>query len=68
MCAGPAGSPEAQANESHSPRVNSQDDAPLCFRPFEGYYSSMASRRPNSSGSVRNHYWRANAQAASGYV
>ena len=36
-------------------QIQSQDDAPLCFRPFEGYYSSRAARRLQYTGSVRNH-------------
>ncbi|GAC1461726.1 MAG: hypothetical protein PVSMB1_12350 [Gemmatimonadaceae bacterium] len=31
--------------------VNPQDDAPLCFRSFEGYYSYRASRRHEHPGS-----------------
>jgi hypothetical protein len=47
---GPASGPETQAEDGHTPQVNSQDDAPLCFRPFEGYYSYRASRRQDLPG------------------
>ena len=49
--AGSAGRPQTQADDGSTPKVNSQDDAPLCFRPFKGYYSSRASRRLDSTGS-----------------
>src|SRR5258708_317886 len=58
-----------QVAQRHGPRTSAewrqvgrwstfwpQDNAPLCFRAFEGYYSSRATRSPNSPGCVRNHF------------
>ena len=40
-----AGGAQTQAEKCKPPKLKSQDDAPLCFRPFEGYYSSRVARR-----------------------
>ena len=67
VCTGPAGAHQAKPIDGQHAEVNSQDDAPLCFRLFEGYYSSG---RPGAmSLRVRaKTSWRDYAQAASGYV
>jgi hypothetical protein len=36
----PAGAQDSEADTEGGAQINSQDDAPLCFRRFEGYYSS----------------------------
>ena len=41
----PAGAEHSEADTEGRAQISSQDDAPLCFRRFEGYYSS---RRPGA--------------------
>ena len=36
----PAGAQDSKAGREGHAQIRSQDDAPLCFRRFEGYYSS----------------------------
>ena len=62
----PAGAEDSEAGTEGGAQITSQDDAPLCFRRFEGYYSSW---RPGAwmTGWFET-FWRANAQAAPGYV
>jgi len=36
----PAGAEDSEADTEGGAQISSQDDAPLCFRRFEGYYSS----------------------------
>jgi hypothetical protein len=36
----PAGAQCSEADSEGNAQIHSQDDAPLCFRHFEGYYSS----------------------------
>ena len=62
----PAGAEDSEADTEGGAQISSQDDAPLCFRHFEGYYSS-GGPAPRSPGGSKT-FWRANAQAAPGYV
>jgi hypothetical protein len=62
----PAGGQHKDPYGQQNAQFTSQDDAPLCFRLFGGYYSS-GGPAPRSPGGLKT-FWRANAQAAPGYV
>ena len=51
----PAGAQHSEAGTEGGAQTSSQDDAPLCFRLFGGYYSSKGGPAPNARADA-NHF------------